>query len=462
MDLEPFMQKNRNFNLDELFFNGMDPRASEQRMVEQDDLAYGDDYDYSEEDDYYGEGGGAVLHLAPPDSEEALVQRVLERIRRARETGKPNVTLSQEELEAYETRILRQQQVAPAVRTPIKSKINSNINSSNSAQRSQRTQQARLSLFAAPKSSKNQKINGWKRPSSHNRAPAPAPTPAPAPGFMIPGPNGQPTYAPITYSTRTPRPQSGRSTSSPSRPGSRSASSSSHHDKNPSTPPNQSHEPPGAFPSGSPARGYRDITPPNASKNRPTSSASRRSSIPDDSDWALRSSRSRSSSSSIHQLSLQPVTPYQHHTAEPYQYHVPPQSAPSAIPAQTQSPAQPQAQFRRITSSPSDGAYVPLSRRVPVGGGTPRAGVQSSYSDPALGYRNSGLRDELSGDDDNDDDDGYGRQGVLVDVVPDTGSGYNLQVVKPGTSGSGSGAATSSGGGGGSGNGEGRRRRERR
>jgi hypothetical protein len=26
--------------------------------------------DYSEEDDYYGEGGGAVLHLAPPDSEE--------------------------------------------------------------------------------------------------------------------------------------------------------------------------------------------------------------------------------------------------------------------------------------------------------------------------------------------------------------------------------------------------------
>lgn len=87
--------------------------------------------------------------------------------------------------------------------------------------------------------------------------------------------------------------------------------------------------------------------------------------------------------------------------------------------------------------------------------------MQSSYLDPALGYRNSGLRDELSGDDDNDDDDGYGRQGVLVDVVPDTDSGYNLQVVKPGTSGSGIGAATSSGGGG-SGNGERRRRRERR
>ena len=87
--------------------------------------------------------------------------------------------------------------------------------------------------------------------------------------------------------------------------------------------------------------------------------------------------------------------------------------------------------------------------------------MQSSYSDPALGYRNSGLRDELSDDDGGDDDDD-GRQGVLVDVVPDTGSGYNFQVVKPGASGSGSGAATSSGGGSGSGNGERRRRRERR
>jgi len=90
----------------------------------------------------------------------------------------------------------------------------------------------------------------------------------------------------------------------------------------------------------------------------------------------------------------------------------------------------------------------------------PRASVQGSYSDPALGYRNSGLRDELSSDNDDDDDDW--QQDVLVDVVPDAGSGYSLQVVKPGASGSGSGAATSSGGGGGSGSGEKRRRRGRR
>jgi len=92
----------------------------------------------------------------------------------------------------------------------------------------------------------------------------------------------------------------------------------------------------------------------------------------------------------------------------------------------------------------------------------PRASVQSSYSDPALGYRNSGLRDELSSDGNDDDYDDDRQQGVLVDVVPDAGSGYNLQVVKSGASGSGSGAAISSGGGGGSGSGEKRRRRGRR
>ena len=92
----------------------------------------------------------------------------------------------------------------------------------------------------------------------------------------------------------------------------------------------------------------------------------------------------------------------------------------------------------------------------------PRASVQSSYSDPALGYRNSGLRGELGSDNDDDDDDDR-QQGVLVDEVPDSGSGYNLQVVKSGASGSGSGAATGSGGGGGgSGSGEKRRRRGRR
>lgn len=373
------------------------------------------------------------------------MQRVLERIRRARETGKQNVSLSHEELEAYEARIVRQQ-AAPAARTPVKGKTSSpSVSANNSTQRSKRVQQTRPSLFGTPKSSKNQKVNGWKRPSSNNRSPAPAP--APAPGFMIPGSNGQSTYAPITYGTRTPRPQSGLSASSPSRPMSRSASSSSHHDRAPSTPPNQSYEPPGAFPSGSPARGYRDITPPNAS------SASRHSSIPDDADWALRSSRSRSSSSSTHQLSLQPIIPYQHHAPEPYQYHVPPQSAPSLLQPQSQQSAG-QPPFRRISSNPGDGAYVPMARRVPVGGSSPaRASVQSSYSDPALGYRNSGLRGEL-GEDSADEDER--QQGVLVDVVPDAASGYNLRVR------SGGGTATGSSGGGGGGGAEKRRRRGRR
>jgi len=72
--------------------------------------------------------------------------------------------------------------------------------------------------------------------------------------------------------------------------------------------------------------------------------------------------------------------------------------------------------------------------------------MQSSYSDPSISYKASGLRDELS-----DDDDNGGQQGVLVDVVQDAGSGpgYNVNVVKPAKSSNGNGAGNSGGGSGG-------------
>lgn len=445
------MQKNRSFNPDELFFNDMDPRAWERRTAEYDDLAYGDEYDNSGEEDDYFEDGTAIVHLSPMDQEDLLVQRVQEKMRRARATGKTNVSLSQEELEAYETKLLRQQQ-APAARPPIKTKTsgataNSSANSSTRSKGGNR----RTSFFSSPKPSKNQKSSGWKRPPSNQ---------SDAPGFIVPGPNGQPTYAPITYNSRTPQARSTRSTTSPSRPGSRSASVNSRHDNHPSTPPR---DPPGAYPTGSPHH-YHDSTPPNASKIRPPSSSSRHSSIPDEVDWAL-PTRSRSSSSSVRQVPIQPqpplvpfpVTPYQHYSADPYQYHVPSSSAPPVIAPQSQPLPQPQLppqylQGRRIVTGSAEGSYVPIPRRVPVPG--QRTSVQSvqsmqgSYSEPTLGYRASGLRDELSDDDDDDD----GQQGVLVDVVEEAGAGYNLQVVKP----------NGTGGGGGAGNDGGERRRRGR
>jgi len=94
-----------------------------------------------------------------------------------------------------------------------------------------------------------------------------------------------------------------------------------------------------------------------------------------------------------------------------------------------------------------------MPRRVPVP--SQRAsvhgaqGMQSSYSDPSISFKASGLRDELS-----DDDDNGKQQGVLVDVVQEagSGSGYNVNVAKP---------TKSSSSGGGWGGGE-RRRRGRR
>ncbi|KAF2499308.1 hypothetical protein BU16DRAFT_557638 [Lophium mytilinum] len=458
--LDPSMQKGRppSFNPDELYFNDMDPRAWEQMVTERDRLAYGDVYDHSEDEDgYFEEGGGAIVHLAPLDQEEVLFQRVLDKIRRARGTGKPNVALTQEELEAYEARILRNQQVpAPAARPAAKIKNTSSTPTSASSSTRSKNAQRRTSIFSSPKPVKNKSSGSGKKRVSSGQLDS-TPVPAPAPGFMIPGPDGQPMYAPITYNPRGPQSRSARSISSHSRPGSRSPSLSSRNGNHPSTPPREA---PGAFPSDSPQH-YENVTPP-VQKSRQSSYPPRQNSFLEDADW-IQSARSRSDPSALHQLPLQPspqlvpfpVSPYQHYNADPYQYM--PQSAPSMTPSSVQPQSQPQvasqyARDRRLGAAASDN-YINMPRRVPVP--NQRASMQSSYSDPALGYKASGLRDELSDDDDDD-----GQHGVLVDVVQETGSGpgYNVNVTKPTGPGSGSGGGNS---GGGSGGGE-RRRRGRR
>ncbi|KAF2810079.1 uncharacterized protein BDZ99DRAFT_520172 [Mytilinidion resinicola] len=478
--LDPSMQKRHSFNPDELYFNDMDPRAWEQMVAGRDGLAYRDAYDHSEEeDDYFQEGGGAIVHLAPLDQEEVLFQRVLDKIRRARGTGKPNVALTQEELEAYESRMLRNQQVpAPAARAPAKIKSSSSTpNSANSSTRSKNGQRRSSSIFSSPKpvtpkSAKNKSSGSGKKRVSSGQFDG-APPPAPAPGFMIPGPDGQPMYAPITYNPRGPQSRSARSTSAHSRPGSRSASVSSRNGSHPSTPPREA---PGAFPTDSPQR-YQDVTPP-VQKGRQSSYPTRQNSFPDDADRS-QAARSRSDPSALHQLPIQPppqlvpfpVQPYQHYNADPYQYHMAQSvaeraklfdpskasSSPSMVPTSVPPPSQPQvasqyAQSRRLALPVPDN-YINMPRRVPVPNQR-ASGMQSSYSDPLLGYKASGLRDELSDDDDDD-----GQHGVLVDVQEaGSGSGYNVNVVKPTGSGSGSGGGNS---GGGSGGGE-RRRRGRR
>jgi len=128
------------FNPDELYFNDMDLRAWERRTGgEIDGLAYGEDYDYDYgygygEDDVYVDEGfyddsqGPNLNISPEEYQELLFQRALDKIRAARATGKQDVSLTPEELQAYENKMLGRP--APAVRQPPVSQLRPTSSSS--------------------------------------------------------------------------------------------------------------------------------------------------------------------------------------------------------------------------------------------------------------------------------------------------------------------------------------------
>ncbi|KAF2876301.1 hypothetical protein BDV95DRAFT_483870 [Massariosphaeria phaeospora] len=406
----------------------MDLRAWQRRTAEMDGMAYGDDYSYQEDEGYYDDATGATMSAA--DYDDLLFQRVLDKIRIARATGDPELQLTTDELEAYQARLLGVR--APAVRpeplrarpvsAPIMNGVANNtiVNTSTStggsvsgSTRSKKSQR-RPSIFAPRPKREKEKTSSTKHPQSNVSDATNQP-----PGFVVPGPGGQPMYAPINaYQGRMARDSPVRSSGSPSRPSSRSASLSGRQAPTPPriTPPR---DVPGTFPSGSPQMYHREVTPPlryrrdvtPPRQDRPPSSSSRHSTGDN-----IAPSQGRSRSSSVQQptkLVPFPVTDYQHYSAEPYQYHTPVHSAPSQ-------PSSSSPQYaRRVGSGPADGNRMGMPRRVPVPVQRATASLsspQSSHSDSTLGRQGSGLRGEVSDDDDDDDDDAQG--GILVDVVP--------------------------------------------
>ncbi|KAF2710483.1 hypothetical protein K504DRAFT_263383 [Pleomassaria siparia CBS 279.74] len=452
--LEPIYQQvahGKQVNPDELYFNDMDMRAWEARTAEVDSLAYGDDSGYQdgyqdgnhhqEDEGYYDEAGRMSTWSA--EYQEFLFLRVLDKIRLARATGNADVQLSSEELDAY-TRGLRPR--APAARPPphpmrgrpvsaplISGVVNGGVsnaivsaNTSSTASSSglestkQKKSQQRTSIFGT----RSRKEKERTRPSSRKRAPSNSSEtlgqiqqPQQPPGFVVSGPNG-PVYAPINAYGRMRGDSIARPAASPSRE-SRSASLNSRHAQTPprGTPPR---EIPGAFPSGSPHRYYRESTPPPRA-GRPPSSHSRYSR--QDSGEFQASQNTRSRSSPIQQpvkLVPFPITDYQHHTAEPYQYYTPGQ--PTAQPSSQPSVTQPQ-YGRRVVAAPADPSYTSMPRRVPVSGqrvAALTAALTSSHSNPDIS-RSAGLSGETSDDD----------AGLVVDVVPKTDDkSYKVQTAK--------------------------------
>jgi hypothetical protein len=390
--------------------------------------------------------------MSVTEYEDLLFQRVLDKIRLARATGDPDVQLTPEELEIYQARLLgprapaaRPQPAkprhasAPTIASGVSTAVtpaSTHVGTSGSASTKAKKEKRRTSLFGSRRPDKKEKSSNRTRAPSMSSDVSSQQQP---PGFVVPGPSGQPMFAPINaYQGRMTRDARVRNPGSPSRPSSRSASTSSDRLapirtgipfeparglRQAPTPPRISspREMPGAFPSGSP-RSYRSATPPQLQSatppqsSRPASSSSRhsaqdnidlkkpsRQSTQDKID-SRRSSSGRPRSGSIQQgTKLVPLAmpEYKHHTTEPFQYQV----AGSLATSQTQP-----SYARRPSSGPSEASYTSMPRRVPVPvqRATGVNSIHGSYSDPAVLQR-ADVSDVDEGGD------------VLADVVPAAG-----------------------------------------
>lgn len=326
-------------NPDELYFNDMDIRAWERRASAFDDGTHRPQYGYQDEDEgYYDEAGESMSHA---DYEEMLFQRVLDKIRLARAAGNADVQLSPDELDAYQSKLHGER--SPAVRSqpsprPVTSAaINDNASvvsdsasrKHSSSSRSKKTQ-PRPSIFSSK--SKKEKPSSRKRTSTVPGGLGQAP-----PGFMIPGPDGHPQFAPINaYQGSLVRdvehfPQ----------PDSRSVSGNSHQD--PVSPdPYSPTDILGAFPGSE--HTYRPAPQPRHGHQPSARQLAYERDLPP-------TSRTRSSS-----IQSARVVPF---PIEPYQYH--------AFSPASSSPTSPSPQYaRRVSSGPSEASYTSMPRRVPV------------------------------------------------------------------------------------------------
>jgi len=354
---------------DELHFTGADLGLGIRNRQRRDH-----NYNYSsrsseEENDSEGVSGG-TMQLALRDKEEMLVQRALERIRRAQMLGRTNVKLTQPEIDALERKRRKDQA------------------KSRDAETNSKDVERRRSTGYFGNTIKNDKLG--KRGSKdlipgYSKSGSSSPARATPPGMIVPGSDGIPSYAPFGYYPSSGSAPQGRS----SRSGSRSTSSHNLQQLSPPLPPNQAH-----------TQQRRYVSVPEPSQPPPSSRSPplpRR--LPDDPNWIP---RPRSASSS------------QPYSNEPFQY-------------QTHSPPLPQmpvqySQGRRNVSGPPEVQYSSV-RRVP-----PIARPYAASSDPSIlrrEYIDEAPDEANPSEDDSDYDDDAENSSVRVDVVP-YGVGYGV------------------------------------
>lgn len=368
VNLDPGFYQKR-FASDELRFTGIDLGSRGQRRG---NYEYDEDSDQSDEDHFEGDGGnGMGMQLAlrdMRDKEDWLVEKALERIRRAQALGKANVKLTQPELDALE----RKRKLAAGPQNP-KSKKGGPSRSKKDDRRRSKGDRSSGGTPPLPLDSRRRGRSSAANEEFTMPYPMlPAEPYDPSTGALARAPLGY-------YGSPAVRPSG-----PPSRPRSRNPSSQSLRQQQQHTPPlPQYHHP---YQQG------RYFSVPEATHlARPTSSSRTPPlprPLPDDPDWAPRAH------------STSNLAPYPYDPAQ-YQAYAPP-------PAQLD----PRYATRRNVSGPPD-LYHPSMYRPP-----PDEIFIGPASDPMLVPQRSPQTD-TSGEDrtteDNEDEDD--DNGVLVEVV---------------------------------------------
>ncbi|XPS79137.1 hypothetical protein M3J07_011141 [Ascochyta lentis] len=370
---------------DDLYFNDMDIRAWERRTAALGGAPTRNAHGYPEEEGYYDDSGEV---MSAAEYEEVLFQRVLDKIRLARAADMPDVQLTPEELDAYQSKLHGTR--APAARSPQSPRPlplddtmsvahSSAAGKKGSSSARSKKEPQRSSLFASK--SKKDKISSRKRASSNA-------APAPPPGFMIPGPDGQPVYTPINAYQGS----LARDPVTPPQPAPPAASNS----EQPPMPVRTTlREVPGAFPGALPTSPhlYRPTTPLLEVHPSP------RDLEPDLDGLGIKNQ------SSSKQTSKRKTTP-----VEPYQYHN------FSSSSSTQSSPKPK-YTRRVSSAES--SYTAVPRRVPVPAPRP-APVQASYPESTHSPRASSSRVERTAG-------ALDEDLVMADVDVQTDSGKSVK-----------------------------------
>ncbi|KZM23017.1 uncharacterized protein EKO05_0008427 [Ascochyta rabiei] len=344
---------------DDLYFNDMDIRAWERRTAALGGAPNRNVHGYPEDEGYYDDSGEL---MSAAEYEEVLFQRVLDKIRLARAADMPDVQLTPEELDAYQSKLHgTRASAARSPRSPRPPPLNDTMSVANtsaagkkgaSSSRSKKEPQ-RSSLFASKP--KKDKVSSHKRTASNA-------APAPPPGFMIPGPDGQPIYTPINA-------YQGSLARDPVTPPQPAPPPTSYSEQPPMPVRTAIREMPGAFPGAPPTSPhlYRSSTP-----SRDVHPSLR------DLDPGFQGLGIRDQSSSK-QTSKRKTTP-----VEPYQYH--------NFSSSSSTQSSPKQKYTRRVSS-AESSYTAMPRRVPVPASRP-APAQASYPESTLGPRASSSRVE--------------------------------------------------------------------